>query len=637
MNLENNWQSTVYSDGSKFFVSNPLPKKGETITIALQVKEDSPVTNVFLSGKKNGTTRPEHMTLVSNQNGLSRYETSIQIFEKEFSYQFFVVTSDKIYYYTQSGLHTHMQNEAFNFRILTDYQQPEWVKNAVFYQIFPERFCNGDPSLNIKDGEYQFDGYPTQFIKDWNSVPEEYEKAHCLDFYGGDLYGIKQKIPYLKKLGITAIYLNPIFYAATVHKYDCLDYFHVDPHFGGDKALVELVEELHKNGMKIILDVSINHTGIANRWFNRDATFFPKYEGAYNNPDSEEREYYFFAEDGKSYHAWFGVQTLPTLNYTSKKLRKKVWGDKDSIVKKWLRPPFCTDGWRFDVADVMARNDEIQLHHDIWPQIRQSIKEENPQAYILAEDWSDSTEFLNGNEWDSPMNYFASCRPIRGFYGQQDFFISHVPPLEKIPAKLSAKDISEWISAYYARLPFVIRQNLFNLLGSHDISRFHNDPAISKDSVRGAVIMIFTLPGCTNVYYGDEAEIDGRMHNNEGCRYPMPWDKDIESTDSYKLYSKLCKIKTSSEAFKDGGFAILWDEDDIFAYARFSPEEVWITIASSSSSRNEIMIPLGRFGNSFAASKKIQSDVLGEKIEASVNNSILTAKIPAGKAYLLKL
>ena len=132
MNLENNWQSTVYSDGSKYFVSNPLPKKGETITIALQVKEDSPVTDVFLSGKKNGTTRPEHMTLVSNQNGLSRYETSIQIFEKEFSYQFFVVTSDKIYYYTQSGLHTHMQNEASNFRILTDYQQPEWVKNACF-------------------------------------------------------------------------------------------------------------------------------------------------------------------------------------------------------------------------------------------------------------------------------------------------------------------------------------------------------------------------------------------------------------------------------------------------------------------------------------------------------------------------
>lgn len=637
MNAYNDWKLSVYSDGSKYFVSNPLPKKGQIVTIALQLTKNSPVIHVFLTGKRNGTTRPLKMDLVGCKNGLNRYEAKVQLFEDEFSYQFFVVTKEKIYYYNQSGLHSNLQNEEHNFRILTNYSQPEWIKKAVFYQIFPERFCNGDPSLNVKDGEYTFDGYETKFIKDWSAVPEDYEKAHCLDFYGGDLVGIKQKIPYLKKLGINAIYLNPIFYAATVHKYDCLDYFHVDPHFGGDQALVSLVEELHKNGIKIILDVSINHTGIANRWFNRDATFFPKNEGAYNNPDSEEREYYFFSKDGKSYHSWFGVPTLPTLNYTSKKLRQKVWEGEDSLVKKWLKKPFSTDGWRFDVADVMARNDEIQLHHEIWPEIRKSIKEENDQAYILAEDWSDSTEFLNGDEWDSPMNYFTSCRPIRAFYGQTDFFLSNSEELSKIPAKLSASEVADWICSYYARLPYVIRQNLFNLLDSHDISRFHNDPSMTKDYVRGAVIMLFTLPGCTNMYYGDEAEIDGRMHNNEGCRYPMPWDKDIESTDAYKLYSSLCKLKTSSDSLSDGGFKVVYKEGDVFAFARFTSEELWFTIASSSKKDVKVKIPLLQFGSNFASDQKISLDFLGEKVNARAKNGILTVKIPAGKAFLLKL
>ena len=160
-----------------------------------------------------------------------------------------------------------------------------------------ERFCNGNPENDVKDGEYIFDGFPCKKVKDWDSVPEPYSKAHCLDFYGGDLEGIRQKIPYLKKLGVTALYLNPIFYAATVHKYDCLDYFSVDPHFGGDKALSDLTDELHKNGIRIILDVSINHTGIANKWFNRDGTFFPISEGAFNNPSSTEREFYFFERE----------------------------------------------------------------------------------------------------------------------------------------------------------------------------------------------------------------------------------------------------------------------------------------------------------------------------------------------------
>lgn len=637
------WLKSVYSDGSKWFVSNPLPKKGEKITIALQVSEDSPVKAVVLRTKLNGVERLFKMNKITNKNilatntanGLSRYETSIQVFEKELRYQFYLTTEDCIYYYTENGITTYIPNEAYDFRILTDYQQPTWVKNAVFYQIFPERFCNGNPDNDVKDNEYVFDGYPVKKVKDWNSVPEEYEKAHCLDFYGGDLEGITQKIPYLKKLGITAIYLNPIFYGATVHKYDCLDYFHVDPHFGGDEAFEELCKELHKNDIKIILDVSINHTGIACKWFNRDGTFFPKSQGAFNNPNSEEREFYFFGKDN-SYKSWFNVTTLPTLNYTSEKLRNRLYRDSDSLVKKWLKPPYSTDGWRFDVADTMARNDELQLHHEVWPEIRKSIKEENSQAYILAEDWSDCTDFLNGDEWDSPMNYIGSSRPIRQFFGETDILNTRLPELNNVKYKMTAKDFSGRISSILNRLPFAIRQVQFNLLGSHDLPRMHNNPKISKDAYKGAVIMMFTLPGSANIYYGDEAEIDGTSPAMEGCRYPMPWDKDIESTDAYKMYSTLTKIKTTSPAFADGGFKFLWDEDYVVAFARFTPKDLFITVASSDTEDREIKLPIYIFGKDF--SKNIpKTDVFGNKLETSVDSGFLKVKIPAGKSYLIDL
>lgn len=634
MEKNNNWLDSVYSDGSCNFVSNPLPKKGETISIKIRLKENSPVTSVFFRTKQNGIEVLKKMNFVEVKNGLAYYSVDIQVWEDELHYQFYLVADERIYYYTEKEITTYIPEETYDFKLLTDYEQPEWVKNAVFYQIFPERFCNGNKANDVKTGEYIFDGFPCVKIEDWNSVPEDYEKAHCLDFYGGDLEGIQEKIPYLKKLGITAIYLNPIFYGATVHKYDCLDYFAVDPHFGGDKALENLCSELHKNGIKIILDVSINHTGIANKWFNRDGTFFEKSEGAFNNPNSPEREYYFFDENN-NYKAWWDVPTLPTLNYTSEKLRKRLYKDSDSLVKKWLKKPYSIDGWRFDVADTMARNDKIQLHHEVWPEIRKSIKEENPQAYILAEDWSDCSEFLKGNEWDSPMNYFSCGRPVRQFFGEEDIFNSRCPELRNLKYKMTAKDLSNRVTSFLMKLPFAIRQVQFNLFDSHDVPRLHNNPAITKDAYKGAVIMLFTLPGCTNMYYGDEAEIDGRITSNEGCRYPMPWDKNIEETSSWNLYSTLAKIKTSSPAFKDGGFKVLWDKDYVFAFARFTQDELWLSVCSSDSENRTIELPIDIFGNNFSCVP--ECDVFAEKLNAKYKDGKMILEVPAGKSFFIKV
>jgi alpha-glucosidase len=598
------WLTSAFTDGTKYFVSNPLPRKGERIDIFFRVLEDAPVTGVILRAKQNGVEILTTMEKSYVKNGLQYYKAAVTPYEDIFSYQIFIITNHCIYYLTQKGVTTHTPDETYDYKILTDYRQPEWVKGSVFYQIFPDRFNNGNPDNDVKPGEYTFDGHPVIKMENWDSPPLPYNQGHCLDFFGGDLEGIRAKIPYLKKLGVTALYLNPIFYAATVHKYDCLDYFTVDPHFGGDKALAELTEALHKEGMKLIIDVSINHTGTAHRWFNKEGLFFPKTAGAYNNPHAPERAYYFFEENNR-YKAWFGVETLPTLNYTSQALRDVLYRSPDSLVKKWLKPPYNIDGWRFDVADTMARNDEIQLHHEVWPELRKSIKEENPEAYILAEDWTDCAEYLRGDEWDSPMNYFGCARPLREFAGEPDLFNARNPLLRNKPYKPTAKHLAERIRSHLNKLPTVIQENQFNLIDSHDVSRLHNNTALDPRHIRGAVMIMFCLPGAPNIYYGNEAGISGWTGSVEGCRFPMPWSRDFEKDDSYKLYSTLSRLKTTKAALREGSFCILHDEDYVFACARFTPEEMIAAVFSTDDRERLLRIPLCNFGLSGAVCHEV--------------------------------
>lgn len=587
----NKYLRSVYTDGSIYFVSNPLPKKGETIKIRLRALSGNDFKKVILFTKLDGVSIYKDMEVVEQINGLDYFECEVTCYEDELHYMFYIVSDGKLFYYNQKGILDYMPSESYDFRILYDYLQPSWVKGTVFYQIFPERFCNGDTSNDVLDNEYYFEGHPT-IRRDWHDPVGPYHEAYCLDFFGGDLQGIESKIEYLKRLGVNALYLNPIFYAATNHKYDCLDYFNVDPHFGGNAALASLTKALHQAGIKIILDVSINHTGTAHKWFNKEGVFFDKTEGAYNNPQSEERKYYFF-KDNNEYKAWFDCESLPTLNYTSSELRSILYKDEYSVVQKWLKPPYNIDGWRFDVADIMARNGIIQLHHEVWPEIRTAIKTCNKDAYILCEDWTDCSEFLKGNEWDSAMNYFGFGRPFREFTGEGDSFNRRNKELPV--CKTTSESLKNRIVDYLGRMPYVIQENQFNLFDSHDIGRLHNNPEISYEDYRGCVISLFTMIGAANMYYGDEASLDGD-ETNEGCRHPMPWGTNFEEKDQFKLYQTLCHLKTQEDALINGGYKFLDCHDYVFSFIRFNLDEGFITVFSRNDEEVEITLPLKDFG-----------------------------------------
>ena len=626
------WLESVYSDGTREFVSNPQPALGETVTVWLRMYEDAPVRHAFLRTVPNGGEELIPMERRRCAHGFAYYAAKLVMTERRMQYQFYLVCDSVIYYYTQKAITTYLPDQTYDFVLLTDYRQPEWVKSAVFYQIFPERFCNGDPANDVRPGEYCMDGHPTTHAASWEERPRPYREAFCVDFYGGDLAGVRQKIPYLKELGVTAVYLNPIFVAPSVHKYDCIDYFHVDPHFGGDEALAELSRALHENDMKLLLDISINHTGTAHRWFNRDGLFFDPSEGAYHNKNATERSYYFFEGDSDRYKCWAGVKSLPTLNYTSKELRRVIYEDGDSVLRKWLKPPYEIDGWRFDVADVFARNNEIQLAHEIWPQIRESIRQENDQAYILAEDWGDCAQYLQGDEWDSAMNYYGCGRVIRQFLGEPDLYHMRIEELRSVPYRLTAEDVEARVTEHLAKLPYVFWQNQFNLFDSHDTPRLHNNPKVDREEYRGAVMFLFLLPGAPSIYYGDEAEIDGWIPDNEGCRFPMPWGQPFQEKETYRLYQTLAQLKKTSRALTEGGMKFLYAKGRVIALARFCEDEAWVAVLSTDSRAERISLPLGSIG---AVRPKGERDLFGRTLRWSAQSEReITFAAEPHQAYL---
>lgn len=629
------WLDSVYSDGSKYYVSNPFPNKGEKISIGLRMLNNTQITHVLLRAKEFGVECFYTMKVLKEEKGLIYYTCDVVIKESKLHYQFYLVTKDSIYYYTQNRITDFIPDESRDFVILANYDNAEWVKRSVFYQIFPERFCNGKPEISVKDGEYSYQGNETIQVKDWNRPAMTWKEGHGVDFYGGDLYGIISKLDYLKELGVTAIYLNPIFVSPSVHKYDCIDFDHVDPHFGGDEALAKLSEELHKREMKLILDISVNHTSSAGKWFNRDNEFYNAKIGAYQNKDSPERDFYFFDEENR-YDTWEGVQTMPKLNYTSEELRNKIYKSYDSILKKWIHAPYYIDGWRFDVADCMARNTTADLYQEVWRELRQELKKEKPDVLILAEDWSDCSDMLNGDAWDSTMNYFGCTRPIREYLGEIDLFNGRNEILRAVPVKMKARQLKNRILSFYSRMPFVICNQLFNLLGSHDVSRIYNNQQIHPKEYRGAVMMLFTLPGAPNIYYGDERLLEGRITDNEGFRYPMNWNLELEGEirDNYLLYQKLANLKQNSEALMDGGFQVIYDEEYVFAYARFTETEVILVICSTNTMDQEITLPFLYFG---IGAIIIKEDYFGELIFSKMENGMLKMVVPSHQSYLLHI
>lgn len=584
------WKRSVYSDGSENFVSPSRPGVGDKVEIRLRVLKTADLKAVRIELIQNGCPVLLKMQKKSRDEFYQYYAASVVLRDVRLRYYFVLLTGDEqIFYYQQNGLHEYLPDERANFCLLVDFDGPDWLQEQVFYQIFPDRFFGAVPEITPADGAYDYCGFSVQ-QREWSQKPLEWSEGGCLDFFGGDLEGIRQKIPYLQDLGISAIYLNPIFSARTHHRYDCIDYFSVDVSLGGDEALEKLRTEMQDKGLRLILDISVNHTGTAHRWFNREGLFGADC-GAFHNPEGLEADYYVRTENG-AFHRWEGVDSLVTLDFESESLRKIIYGDGDSVLQHWLKPPFCIDGWRFDVGHCMAKEGEPETWRRVWREIRSILKLVNPDCFLLAEHWDDASDFLQGDMWDSAMNYFGFLRPLRRFFGENDWKLRHSGLKKNRRNPCSAEQLDFMLQNARSSLPFQLMMQQFNLLSSHDIHRFYSPKGFTVQQYRAAMSILLTYPGVPSVYYGDEQMLSGHCRSVEGCRYPMLWTEDMQNNPSYGFCRDLVHLRRKARSLARGGFKTLMAEGGVFAYARFWGDECVITVCSMENTEKELLLPI---------------------------------------------
>jgi len=554
-----------HHDGSARFVPEQSPVLGAHVTVFVLVPGAAGVTSVHVRSTPDAEPRftPAVIDRVAGDDTWWRVEVEVR--NPVTNYRFLLDGPGGARWLNAWGVSSHDVPDATDFRLLADAAPPAWLRSAVFYQIFPDRFANGDPSRDPRPDEYTYRGHrPRTFA--WETLPPE-DQTIPLVFYGGDLRGIRERLDYLKNLGVSALYLNPVFTSFSNHKYDVADYEHVDAHLGGDEELARLRQALAERGMRYLLDLVPNHIGSSHPWFR----------AAQAASSAPEAGFFTFARHPDQYATWLGVQSLPKLNYRNEELRRRMVTGPDSVLRRWLRPPFSADGWRVDVANMLGRQGEVQLGTEIARAIRQAVKETRPDAYLLGEHFFDAAAQLQGDQWDGAMNYAGFTFPLwhwlRGYkqdaHGMKEVIASPVPwPTAALE--------SAWRSRI-AALPWAIALQQYNQLGSHDVPRIRTVVGGNDALHRLAALVQFTYPGVPGLYYGDEIGMkDVPRLGQRGC---MIWDQGRWDAGLLAFYRDLIALRRASPLMQEGGFQMLAVEPDTFAYQREGTEGRLLVVA----------------------------------------------------------
>ncbi|GAB1471080.1 glycoside hydrolase family 13 protein [Chloroflexota bacterium] len=465
---------------------------------------------------------------------------------------------------------------------------PAWVQDAVFYQIFPDRFARSEKQ-------------PSQFnFEAWDSAPTPY------GFKGGDLYGVAEKLDYLKDLGVNALYLNPIFASASNHRYHTFDYFAVDELLGGNKAFEHLLEKAHSMNMRIILDGVFNHASRGFWQFHhvlengdgspyKDWFFFDperlnrhKHWGAYPTPQEEALLQH---EDGLTaigYRGWWNLPALPKFNTSSPAVREFLF----SVAEHWVR--LGIDGWRLDVPTEI--DDDA-----FWREFRNRVRAINPEAYIVGEIWHEAQRWLQGDQYDAIMNYDVT-KPCLAFFGKKmDLQILHqqgnyMGINNSIDAHEFADRIDHNLGLYKRDITF----SQLNLLDSHDTPRYLSCVHGDKEALKMAWLFIFTYPGAPCIYYGDEVGVDGA--HDPYCRKSFPWDQEKWDQDLHTYAKSVIALRNQHEILRRGDYKRMYSADGVMAYGRiYNGKEMIIAINTADQART-ISLALGgknkaAFGN----------------------------------------
>lgn len=615
-------KKALFSDMTEDYVSPVEPDPNTEVTIKFRTAINN-VDLVFLVHND----QKRVMKKVNSDENFDYYAINVLLEDESYIYYFEVKSGKAVLKYDRRGVVRDV-NPFYHFEIIPGFHVPAWAKGAVMYQIYVDRFYNGDKSNDVETGEYNYIGDRTVRVSDWNKYPAQ---MGVREFYGGDLQGVLDKMDYLQDLGVDVIYFNPLFVSPSNHKYDIQDYDHIDPHFGkivndkgallrdgeyenrlatkyinrvtnmanleaSDALFVKVVSEAHKRGMKVIMDGVFNHCGSFNKWLDRERIYenADGYEkGAYVAKDSPYNSYFHFYDGEKwpynpTYDGWWGHDTLPKLNYEgSKELTDYIL----YIGKKWVSPPFNADGWRLDVAADLGHTPEY--NHNFWKQFRKAVKEANPNAIILAEHYGDPKSWLRGDEWDTVMNYDAFMEPLTWFLtGMQKHSDDYREDLLG-----NADCFFQAMTHHGSSFTNGSLQIAMNELSNHDHSRFltrtnrkvgrtHTlgpeaaNEGIDKSVLREAVLVQMTWPGAPTIYYGDEAGVCG--FTDPDNRRTYPWGK--EDKELIQFHKDMIQVHKTCKEFLTGSLKHVVSDYNVIGYGRFNKDAQSLVVVNNNDS-----------------------------------------------------
>jgi len=613
----------IFCDETEDYRIPSEPTAGSSVKLRLRTgKDDAKSVHLVTPDWKH------EMKKVASQGYFDYYETTMAVGETPICYWFTISDGKDTVDFNRRGCSRSKEDNAL-FHIFPHRHTPEWAKGAVMYQIFVDRFCDGDKTNNVVDGEYRYLKRNAVAVEDWDSMPESMDVHR---FYGGDLQGVLDKLDYLQDLGVEVLYLNPVFVSPSNHKYDTQDYDYIDPHYGvivkdGDYAtrvsdkenleasnqfFVRFVEEVHRRGMRVIMDAVMNHCGSFHKWMNHEKIYKPEdgYAlGAYESSESPYHDYFRFEKDrwpnNDTYEGWWGHETLPKLNYEGS---RELWQDVLRIGRKWVSAPYNVDGWRLDVAADLGHSS--QTNHKFWSDFRREVREANPEAIVLAEHYDDPYPWIGRGEWDTVMNYAAFMEPLTWY----------LTGLEKHSDTFRGDMLCNAEAFWHA-----MRENIpslgngvhmaMNQLSNHDHSRFltrTNRMAgrlgrmNSGDASRGirystmyqAVVMQMTWPGAPTLYYGDEAGVTGWTDPDNRRTYP--WGN--EDKGLIEFHKKAIAIHREHEALRTGSLHKLYGKDSVVAFGRSKGEDRIVTVVNASDYSCTVNLPVWKTGCGMNAS-----------------------------------
>jgi alpha-glucosidase len=579
MTTKTQFADVPHHDGSNLYVSNSAPKIGDKVTLKVRVPKGYTFDEAYIRLYEDAEPRTHKLEEKSSSKTERWFEVKIQIINIHTIYRFVFVGENKYEWLNAKGLFDHDVHSNNDFQIVAIPENPKWINKSVFYQIFPDRFARSG-KININPDW----AYP----RDWNELPRGRSKYTGQELYGGDLYGIEDKLDYLTDLGVNGIYLTPIFPSRSNHRYDATTFDEVDPILGGDKAFKSLIHSAKKKKIRILGDLTSNHCGVGHEWIIT----------AKKNKSSRERSFFYWDKSIKwGYVGWFGLESLPKFNYSSKALRKAVYEGKNSIVKKWISPKFGMAGWRIDVGNMTGVQGAENHHVEVMQGIRKAMEEVDPDTWLVAENGDFVASDLNGLGWQGAMNYQGFMRPFWNWMNRNPEITGGFQGLPFAMPKIDGEQFFASMQEFNASIPWRSLTASMLILDSHDTARFRTVVLGDRNAHLAAMTMLLTYPGVPSIFAGDEIGLEGSW--GEDSRRTINWDdRSGWDVNFHTCVKKLIKFRKESPALINGGLRWVAVEKDYLAYLRESKDQSLLILIARSAVKAEI--DLSKYGYSVA-------------------------------------